>query len=58
VANLDAAQHTLTADDGSFNTEGIDGGAITSMTAPDAPGTYAFVCRIHPSMTGTLTVEG
>jgi plastocyanin len=58
VANLDAAQHTLTADDGSFNTEGIDGGAITAMTAPDAPGTYAFVCRIHPSMTGTLTVEG
>jgi plastocyanin len=58
VANLDAAQHTLTADDGSFNTEGIDGGATTAITAPDSPGTYAFVCRIHPSMTGTLTVEG
>ncbi len=58
VANLDGAQHTLTADDGSFNTGGLDGGATIAITAPDAPGTYAFVCNIHPSMTGSLTVEG
>jgi plastocyanin len=58
VANLDGAQHTLTADDGSFNTGGLDGGATIAITAPDAPGTYTFVCNIHPSMTGSLTVEG
>jgi len=58
VANLDGAQHTLTADDGSFNTGGLDGGATVSITAPDAPGTYSFICNIHPTMTGSLTVEG
>jgi plastocyanin len=58
VANLDGAQHTLTAEDGSFNTGGLDGGATIAITAPDAPGTYNFVCNIHPSMTGSLTVAG
>jgi plastocyanin len=58
VANLDGAQHTLTADDGSFNTGGLDGGATITITAPDAPGTYTFVCNIHPSMSGSLTVDG
>jgi plastocyanin len=27
-----------------------------SFTAPD-PGSYAFVCTLHPGMDGTLTVE-
>lgn len=58
VANLDGAQHTLTADDGSFNTGGLDGGATLAITAPDAAGTYTFICNIHPTMTGSLTVEG
>jgi plastocyanin len=58
VANLDGAQHTLTADDGSFNSGGLDGGGATTITAPDAPGTYTFVCNIHPSMAGSLTVNG
>ena len=58
VANLDGTQHTLTADDGSFNTGGLDGGATIAIIAPDAPGTYTFVCNIHPSMAGSLTVEG
>jgi plastocyanin len=58
VSNVDGAQHTLTADDGSFNTGGLDGGATIAITAPDVPGTYSFVCNIHPSMTGSLTVDG
>lgn len=58
VANLDDAQHTLTADDGSFNTGGLDAGETTTITAPETPGTYTFVCNIHPTMTGSLTVEG
>ncbi len=58
VENLDGALHTLTADDGSFNTEGLAGGASTTIVAPSAPGDYTFVCNIHPSMTGTLTVSG
>lgn len=58
VSNLDGAQHTLTAEDGSFNTGGLDGGAVSTITAPDAAGTYSYVCNIHPTMTETLTVEG
>ena len=58
VFNVDGAQHTLTADDGSFNTGGLDSGATIAITAPEVPGTYSFACNIHPSMTGALTVEG
>ena len=51
--------HTLTADDGEFDSEEVAGGSQSDpMTAPDEPGDYAFHCEIHPSMTGTLTVEG
>ncbi len=38
----------------------IDGGTSTSYTYdPLAPGTYTFICSIHPipAMTGTLTVQ-
>ncbi|MEM7285294.1 MAG: cupredoxin domain-containing protein [Actinomycetota bacterium] len=56
VANADGAPHTLTAVDGSFDTGVIQGGASATLTAPLAPGSYAFFCSLHPSMTGTLTV--
>lgn len=58
VANLDGAQHTLTADDGSFNSGGLDAGSTITITAPDVPGAYPFVCNIHPSMIGSLAVDG
>ncbi len=57
VVDSDAEPHTLTATDGSFDTGSFDGGAPGMFTAPDKPGTYEFVCEIHPSMTGTLTVQ-
>lgn len=56
VTNADGAPHTLTAVDGSFDTGVIQGGGATSLAAPLAPGSYAFFCSLHPSMTGTLTV--
>jgi tetratricopeptide (TPR) repeat protein len=35
----------------------IDGGKSTDYAIPPlAPGTYTFICSIHPNMTGTLTV--
>jgi plastocyanin len=58
VQNIDSAPHTVTADDGSFDTGTLDSGAAARFTAPSAPGTYTFACAIHPSMTGTLVVEG
>lgn len=57
-ANQGQATHTMTADDGSFDTERVAPGATAKVTAPSKPGSYAFHCKIHPSMTGTLTVTG
>ncbi len=51
--------HTLTADDGAFDSGEVEAGAQSDpLTPPDEPGDYAFHCEIHDSMTGTLTVEG
>ena len=56
VSNADAEAHTLTAEDGTFDTGSVDGGTVVSFTAPTVPGTYSFYCDIHPSMTGSLVV--
>ena len=41
-----------------FSGEIITGVATTVYDIPAlAAGTYAFVCTVHPNMTGTLTVE-
>lgn len=55
--NEDSAPHTLTADDADFDSGNVAAGEQGSVTAPDEAGEYAFHCEIHPSMTGTLTVE-
>jgi plastocyanin len=57
VSNRDSAPHTVTADDGSFDSGQVDGGSSTALAAPGAPGTYEFHCEIHPDMSGTLTVR-
>jgi plastocyanin len=56
VANRDGVSHTVSADDGSFDSGTVDGGATGTFVAPAAPGTYQFHCEIHPQMNGTLTV--
>lgn len=58
VVNDGAAPHTVTSDDGLFDSGTVAGGATGTFTAPTEPGEHAFHCEIHPSMTGTLTVEG
>jgi plastocyanin len=57
VTNADAAAHTLTAEDGTFDTGSVDEGTTVSFTAPATPGTYEFFCDIHPTMTGELVVD-
>lgn len=56
VVNNDGVPHTWTSVDDVFNLS-LDGGAQGTFTF-DGPREYAFFCSIHPSMTGTITVEG
>ena len=54
--NNDSAGHTVTADDGSFSSDTLGSGATFSQTFATA-GTFAYHCKIHPSMTATVTVR-
>jgi plastocyanin len=53
--NRDIAPHTATAQDGSFNTGTINKDKSGSHTFTKA-GTIPYICSIHPSMKGTVTV--
>ena len=53
--NRDAAPHTATADDGSFDTGTIEQDKLKSESFKQ-PGTYAYFCEIHPDMRGTVEV--
>lgn len=53
VSNTDNVDHTVTGD--GFDVT-IVGNETQRFTAPRSPGSYPFRCRIHPSMTGVLTV--
>ncbi len=50
-------QHTVTADDGSFDSGYLSTGSSFSHVFTKA-GTYAYHCAIHPFMTGTVIVTG
>jgi plastocyanin len=54
-SNNDVAPHTATASDHSFDTGTINKGKSASHTFTKA-GTFAYICSIHPSMHGTITV--
>ncbi len=55
VTNTDAASHTLTAVDASFDSGTLAQGDSYEFTVEE-PGTFEYHCEIHPSMTGTITV--
>ena len=54
--NADPVAHTATAVDSSWDTGEIAEGASASSTV-NTPGTYAYLCTPHPTMTGTVVVE-
>ncbi len=56
ITNSDAASHTLTAVDESFDSGTIDGDAEGSVTVEE-PGTYEYFCRFHVFMKGTVEVK-
>jgi plastocyanin len=53
--NHDSADHTITSDDGKFESNNIMSGGEFRF-AFSKPGTYNYHCGIHPSMTGVVTV--
>jgi len=53
--NQDSASHTVTADDGSFDSGSLSQGSSFSFTFTEA-GTFPYSCNFHPSMVGTVTV--
>ena len=54
--NEDSVPHTITANDGSFDSGSIGGGSQYEHTFSQ-PGTYRYHCAIHPSMTGEVIVS-
>lgn len=56
-SNRDAVPHSVTFDDDPCTSGTIAGGGAVTVTYT-VPGSYAFHCRFHPSMKGTLEVTG
>jgi plastocyanin len=54
--NMDTASHTVTADDGSFDSKALATGATFQQTFSTA-GTFTYHCSIHTSMKATVTVK-
>lgn len=54
--NQGPSQHTVTADDGSFDSGPVAVGGTFSQTFGTA-GTFTYHCNIHQSMTGTVIVQ-
>lgn len=57
VVNNDTLAHTWTSEDDLFDVSLSPGGGRGSFTFEES-GTFSFFCQIHPSMTGSVTVEG
>jgi plastocyanin len=53
--NEDNSIHTVTADNGAFNSGIVNPGSSFTFTFT-TPGTFAYHCSIHPFMTGKIIV--
>lgn len=54
--NRDGEPHTVTALDGTFRSGALDQDQSFTFTFAK-PGTYAYLCSIHPKMRATVTVK-
>jgi plastocyanin len=57
IKNNDSVEHSVTSDAAGKFTVDVDGNEQGTLTAPSEPGEYAFHCKYHPSMHGTLIVK-
>jgi len=56
VTNRDNTAHTMSANDGAFDTGPIEGGRSVTVTVRRA-GTHSYICKIHNTMKGTVVVR-
>ena len=54
--NMDDEPHTVVSDQGLFRSDGLDKNDTFTFRF-DRPGTYRFICSIHPTMMGTIEVK-
>jgi plastocyanin len=54
--NLDGEPHTVVSTDGLFRSPALDENDTFSFKFAK-PGTYRYVCSIHPKMVATITVK-
>jgi plastocyanin len=54
--NRDDEAHTIASDSGLYRSGALDTGNEFHFTF-DKPGTYHYVCTIHPRMLGTVVVQ-
>jgi plastocyanin len=54
--NHDAFPHSATADSGAFDSKNLAPEASWTFVA-SRPGTYSYLCSLHPTMKATLKVE-
>jgi plastocyanin len=52
----DSAQHSVTSDDGKFDS-GLQGKGSTFDQKFTSAGTYKYHCSVHPQMLGQVTVQ-
>ena len=50
IVSLDVQPHL-------FRSEALDGGGDTYSYVFDKPGTYRYICSVHPHMQGTIVVQ-
>ena len=53
--NHDSVAHTITSDDGKFDSGTIESGGEFKFTFSQ-PGSYGYYCKIHPSMKGEVMI--
>jgi plastocyanin len=60
IDNRDSVNHTFSSVDDLWESVAVNATSTVEFTVPAdlAAGTYNFVCRIHPDMSGRLTVTG
>ena len=55
--NKDSAPHSIVSSDGQFAASAVLSNGGSYQLKFDKPGTYAYACGLHPSMSGTIIVQ-